>query len=187
MEIESMTNPRLRDEVGDIQLVSPEERISGPGTSIIMAAFTHLNPEGSCFSDGQFGVFYASDTLDTAIRETVYHRERFMQATNQPRTELDQRVYMVDLDAELHDIRGQRHGLPLLYHPTDYSASQHFARTLRNDGFSGIAFDSVRCEKGACVGVFRPKALSNCRQERHLCYVWDGQKIGNIYEKRSLT
>ena len=101
--------------------------------------------------------------------------------------ELDQRVYMVDLDAELHDIRGQRHGFPLLYHPTDYSASQHLARTLRNDGSRGIAFDSVRCEKGECVGVFRPKALSNCRQERHLCYVWDGQKIGNIYEKRSLT
>jgi hypothetical protein len=187
MEIESMTNPRLRDEVGDIQLVPPEERISGPGTSIIMAAFTHLNPEGSRFSDGQFGVFYASDTLDTAIRETVYHREQFMQATSQPRMELDQRVYMVDLDAELHDIRGQRQGLPLLYHPTDYSASQHLARTLRNDGSSGIAFDSVRCEKGECVGVFRPKFLSNCRQERHLCYVWDGQKIGNIYEKRSLT
>jgi hypothetical protein len=187
MEIESMTNPRLRDEVGDIQLVPPEERISGPGTSIIMAAFTHLNPEGSRFSDGQFGVFYASDTLDTAIRETVYHRELFMQATSQPRMELDQRVYMVDLDTELHDIRGQRDSLPLLYHPSDYSASQHLARTLIKDGSSGIAYDSVRYEKGECVGIFRPKVLSNCRQERHLCYVWDGQKIGNVYEKRSLT
>jgi hypothetical protein len=187
MEIESMTNPRLRDEVGDIQLVPPEERISGPGTSIIMAAFTHLNPKGSRFSDGQFGVFYASDTLDTAIRETVYHRELFMRATSQPRMELDQRVYMVDLDAGLHDIRGQRDSLPLVYHPSDYSTSQHLARTLRKDGSSGIAYDSVRYEKGECVGIFRPKVLSNCRQERHLCYVWDGQKIGNIYEKRSLA
>ena len=36
-ELESMTNPRLRDEVGDIRLVPEHERISGPGTSIIMA------------------------------------------------------------------------------------------------------------------------------------------------------
>ena len=187
MEIESMTNPRLRDEVGDIQLVPPEERVSGPGTSIIMAAFTHLNPEGSRFSDGQFGVLYASDKLDTAIRETVYHRELFMQATRQPRMELDQRVYIIDLDSELHDIRGKRDSHPLLYHPNNYGASQHLARTLRKDGSSGIAYDSVRIEKGECVGIFRPNVLSNCRQERHLCYVWDGERISNVYEKRSLT
>jgi hypothetical protein len=28
-----------------------------------------------------------------------------------------------------------------------------------------------------------PLILSNCRQERHLCYVWDGRAISTIYEK----
>jgi hypothetical protein len=28
--------------------------------------------------------------------------------------------------------------------------------------------------------------LSNCRQERHLCYVWDGKAISSVYEKRTL-
>ena len=185
--IESITNPRLRDEVGDIELVPSDERISGPGTSIIMAAFTYLNPEGSRFSNGQFGIFYAGDTVKTAIRETVYHRGLFMQATSQPRMELDQRAYTVDLEAELHDIRGQRDRLPLLYDPIDYSSSQQLARTLRTNGSNGIVYDSVRHETGECVGIFRPKVLSNCRPERHLCYVWDGQKIGDVYEKRSLT
>ena len=27
------------------------------------------------------------------------------------------------------------------------------------------------------------KLLSNCRQERQLCYVWDGSAIVTIYEK----
>ena len=45
IELESLTNPRLRDEVGDIALVPAAERISGPGASAIMAAFTHLNPD----------------------------------------------------------------------------------------------------------------------------------------------
>ena len=31
-----------------------------------MAAFTHLNPEGSRFSDGSYGVYYAAHTLATA-------------------------------------------------------------------------------------------------------------------------
>ena len=26
--------------------------------------------------------------------------------------------------------------------------------------------------------------LSNTRQERHLCYVWDGLQIATVYEKR---
>ena len=97
-ELDALTNPRLRDEAGDIELVPPEDRISGPGTTVIMAAFTHLNPHGSRFSDGTYGVFYAANDLDTAIAETKHHRERFLSATAQEHMELDMRVYMVDLD-----------------------------------------------------------------------------------------
>jgi hypothetical protein len=32
-QIEAMTNDRLREEVGDISLVPPEDRVSGPGSS----------------------------------------------------------------------------------------------------------------------------------------------------------
>ena len=111
----------------------------------------------------------------------------FMQATRQPRMELDQCVYTVDLEADLHDIRGQRDRLPLVYHLVDYNASQDLARTLRKNGSNGIVYDSIRHQTGECVGIFRPKVLSNCRPERHLCYIWDGQKIGIMYEKRPLA
>jgi hypothetical protein len=185
--LESLTNPRLRDEAGDIRLVLPEDRISGPGTSIIMAAFTHLNPDGSRFSDGTYGVFYAANGLDTAIAETKHHRERFMRATAQAHLELDMRVYLVDLDGELHDLRGQKTVRSLVYHDHNYAAGQHLARTLRKEGSNGIAYDSVRHDGGECAALFRPPLLSNCRQERHLCYVWDGQKIASVYEKRELS
>ena len=185
--IESLTNPRLRDEIGDIRLVPPEDRVNGPGASTIMAAFTHLNPEGSRFSDGSFGVFYAANDLDTAIAETRYHRELFMRATNQSHMELDLRVYLVDLTAALHDLRGRKAEFPLVYHNDNYAAGQHLAATLRKDGSNGIAYDSVRRQGGACVAVFRPRLLSNCRQERHLCYVWDGRRIVSVYEKRALN
>ncbi|MEO6271452.1 MAG: RES domain-containing protein, partial [Lautropia sp.] len=50
--IESLTNDRLRDEVGLIGMVPDQDRLFGPGSGPIMAAFTHLNPDGSRFSDG---------------------------------------------------------------------------------------------------------------------------------------
>ena len=97
--IEAMTNDRLRDEAGELSLVPPEDRVSGTGTSAIMAAFTHLNPVGDRFTDGSYGVFYAGLTLATAIAETRHHRTHFLKATDEPAQELDMRVYAVDLDA----------------------------------------------------------------------------------------
>lgn len=181
--IEAMTNDRLRQEAGELSLVAAEDRISGPGSTPIMAAFTHPNPDGSRFTDGSYGIFYAGRTLETAVAETRHHRVRLLQATDEPAQELDMRVYAVDLTATLHDIRGMRAERPDLYDPARYTASQAFAAELRDAGSDGIVYQSVRHEGGECAAVFRPRLLSNCRQERHLCYVWDGSTIATIYEK----
>lgn len=185
-QIEAMTNDRLREEAGDLSLVPREDRVSGPGTSPIMAAFTHLNPDGDRFTDGSYGVFYAGDSIDTAIAETRYHRTKFMLATQEPSQELDMRVYAADLDANLHDIRTMRDTHTAYYHPENYAVAQEFASELRKSRSDGIAYNSVRHNNGECAAVFRPRLLSNCRQERHLCYVWNGLRISHIYEKRNL-
>jgi hypothetical protein len=183
--VEAMTNERLREEAGELSLISPEDRVSGPGTSVIMAAFIHRNPDGDRFTDGSHGVFYASNMIETAVAETKHHRARFMAATDEPAQELDMRVYAVDLTADLHDIRAMRESRPELYHPTSYAASQVFAADLFESGSNGVVYQSVRFDGGECAGVFRPRLLSNCREERHLCYVWDGKTITTIYEKRA--
>ena len=185
-ELESLTNPRLRDEAGDIELVPKKDRISGPGTATIMAAFTHLNLNGSRFSDGTYGVFYAANDLDTAIAETRHHREVFFRATAETPMQLDMRVYLIDLDGNLHDLRGQQASEPHVYHHENYAYGQHLAQTLKTAGSNGIAYDSLRRTGGECVAVFRPPLLSNARQERHLCYVWNGQMISSVYEKREI-
>ncbi|RKF18971.1 RES domain-containing protein [Altericroceibacterium spongiae] len=184
--LEALTNDRLREEAGNLRLVPPEDRVSGPGTSPVMAAFTHLNPLGDRFTDGTYGVFYAGRTLATAIAETRYHRACFLAATAEPAQDIDMRVYAVNCTGTMHDIRGCRAERPELYHPEDYGASQNFAARLRDQGADGIVYDSVRFEAGECVAVFRPRLLSHCRQERHLCYVWDGKTIRDVYEKRML-
>ena len=95
--IEALTNDRLRDEAGEIELVAKEDRVSGPGTTPIMAAFTHLNPEGSRFSDGSYGVYYCAQTVDTALSEVRYHQQRFLLQTRQGPLRIELRLYLADL------------------------------------------------------------------------------------------
>jgi len=184
--VEAMTNDRLRQDVGDISLVPVADRVVGPGSTPIMAAFTHLNPEGGRFTDSTYGAFYGGLTIDTAIAESKYHREEFLAATEAGRPiDIDMRVYLARLDGELHDLRNDA---PAAIHdPNDYSVSRALGRRLRSEGSNGIIFNSVRDEGGTCVAVFRPRLLSDCRQERHLTYQWDGERISNIFEKRELV
>ena len=185
MKIEGLTNDRLRDEIGELSLVPEEDRIFGDGASPIMAAFTHLNPSGSRFTDGSFGVYYAGKSIDTAIAETRFHKERFLGATKEAPIEVDMRSYASDFDTKLHDIRGQQAERPDVYDPDPehYGAGQSLAKALRSDGSDGIVYDSVRDEGAACVAIFRPGTLSPAVQGKHFCYVWNGCEIDNIYVK----
>lgn len=184
--IESITNDRLREERGEIRLVPDEDRSASSGMALVMAPFTHLPPDGGRFTDGTFGAFYASHDLDTAIDETVYHRERFLAATKQDPLEVEMRVLRVRLKAELHDVRGLGGGHPEIYQSEDYAAGQTLGRALRDKGSWGLVYDSVRREGGECAAVYRPRAILRCQQAQHLAYVWDGTRISSIYQKRVL-
>ncbi len=181
--IEALTNPRIREELGALALIPPERRVAGRGTTPIMAAFTHLNPEGSRFSDGSYGVFYASRELQTAIRETVYHRERFMARTHEPPMQLQMRCYATSLSRRLHDLRG---GYPQEHDPDDYGASQRLARTLRTAGSDGIVYDSVRHRGGQCAALFWPDCAAPCVQAGHYAYYWNGARIAHVVELSSV-
>jgi hypothetical protein len=178
--VESLTNERLREESGDVRHVAAPDRVSGPGASYIMAAFTHVPPSGGRFTDGTYGAWYAARTRETAIRETIYHRQRFLLATREPPIDLEMRVLEADLDGTLHDLRGLRSSLPAVYHAEDYTASQALARALRSGGSNGIAYESVRHEGGQCVAAFRPRLLRRARQAEHLLYRWTGERIADV-------
>lgn len=178
-EIEALTNPRLREELGALRMLPQERRISGAGTTPIMAAFTHLNPEGSRFSDGSWGVFYAAHRVATAIEETVYHRERFLRATAEPPIDVEMRCYRTGIAGRLHDLRG---GWPAMHDHANYAASQTLARELRANGSNGLVYDSVRDRRGECVALFYPDLAAPCVQAQHLIYRWDGTRIAAVLE-----
>jgi hypothetical protein len=185
--LESLTNPRIRDEIGELNLVPRADRVAGINASIVMAPFTHLSPQGTRFTDGRFGAYYAAESIDTAIAETRFHRENFLRATAQPPIELEMRCYVSDVACVLHDLRRRRNELPDVYDPSSYVASQALGRELRAAGSNGVAFDSVRRDGGECVAVFRPRLVQNVRQGVHLRYAWDGAAISQVYEIRAMS
>ncbi len=175
--IEAMTNPRLREEAGSLQLIPKDRRISGPGSTPVMAAFTHLNPEGSRFSDGSWGVFYAAHSVATAVEETIYHRQQFLAATAEPACDIEMRCYRTAILGKLHDLRG---GWPEAQAPDSYAASQRLARQLRDLNSNGIVYDSARHPGGECAAVFYPDLIAPCVQSEHLIYRWDGRRIAMV-------
>lgn len=181
--VESLTNPRIRTEVGDLSLVPPDERISGPGTTPIMAAFTHPNTAGSRFSPGSYGVYYAADCEATAVAETRYHRERFYHYQNAGPQRIQMRAYIGDIgeiEAKWVDLRSMRDARADLYDPDSYEASQPFGAARRDEGTWGLVYHSVRRPEGQCLAVFRPRACSPVDQGPHYEYFYDGRTITHV-------
>ena len=146
-----------------------------------MAAFTHIGLE-SRFSDGSFGVYYASKSLRTAIEETKFHRARFLGYTQEDPGEIDLRVYVGEVAKPLHDVRGTDYGH--LHDPNDWRPSQAFGLEMRAVRSWGVVYRSVRDPGGECIAALRPPAVTIPRQGPHLSYVWDGTRIVRVYEKR---
>jgi len=171
--IEAMTNPRIRDEVGDIALVPPHERVFGPGASWVMGAFTHCSDrKPNRFSDGTFGVYYAAKQPITAIRETAFHLGRtFADTRAAPGETSELRMLVGAVDTELLDVRS---GFASLHDPDDYSKPQAFGSKARAVGENGIVYRSVRDPGGQCLGALRPKAVSIPIQGPHYEYHWNG-------------
>lgn len=181
--LEAMSNERARDEAGQIERVPREERVFGPGSGPIMAAFTHLNVDGSRFSAGDYGVFYAARERATAIAETRHHHGRFLAATRQPPMHLPMRLYHVAIDARLHDLRPAGAVAAAVYAADDYAASRALGARLHAAGSAGVVYRSVRHARGQCVGLFRPRGASACLHAAYLLYAWDGQGFSDVYEK----
>ncbi len=181
--LEALTNEHLRDELGQIERVPRADRVFGPGSSPIMAAFTQVNERGSRFSDGRYGVFYAARARATAVAETRHHHAAFMAATQQPAQHLPMRLYHVVIAARLHDLRPAEAVSDAVHDPADYSAARALGARLADAGSAGVVYRSVRHPGGQCVGLFRPRGASACLHAADLLYAWDGRSFTDIYEK----
>lgn len=177
---ESLTNPRIYDDIGNLALVPPERRVSGAGASWVMAAFTHISPDRtSRFSDGSYGVYYTGDSLDTAVHEHGFHMARHLASTGEPGGWVSEvRELVGSIDHAVTDLRGA--GNADLLDPDSYGASQPFAKGQRAGGADGIVYPSVRAAGGQCIAAFWPDVIGVPVQADHYAYHWNGRTIDYV-------
>ncbi|MDF1683926.1 MAG: RES family NAD+ phosphorylase [Legionellaceae bacterium] len=181
--LEGLTSNRLKTELGDINLVPKDEWVGGEGSSPIMAAFTNIGYP-SRFSDGTFGVFYAADSIDAAIRETMFHRERLYTASNEAPCPISMREYIAKTAEPLIQIKRETHGECLNPDIQSYEKSQQFSLNLRKEQAWGIHYPSMRSKGDHCVAILRPKAIAvPVIQGAHYRYLWDGTSISDVYKE----
>jgi hypothetical protein len=65
----------------------------------------------------------------------------------------------------------------------DYTAAQQLGARLHAAGSAGVAYRSVRHDRGQCVGLFKPRGASACIHAAFLLYAWDGAQFTDVYEK----
>ncbi len=180
--LEAMTNDRLRTEIGELDLVPREERRFGTGYGPIMAAFTHLNPLGSRFSDGSYGVFYCAHSRATAIAETRYHTGKFLAATAEAPMRQQMRLYTVIAAGEVVDVRNDASLDQQVLSPVDYLAGQALGRAVRAAGAPGIVYPSVRDAGGECLAALKTTLLRDCHHAAYLEYNWNGSAVDMVFE-----
>jgi hypothetical protein len=176
-EIQALTNPRLKNEVGQLELIPRGEIPFGiVGCSYATAPFTHINPAGSRFSDGSFGVLYLADSMETALAEVRHHQGLYWSKV--PGLNYERFVFRgltcSFMDTGMKDATA----LPIndpVYAPDDYSHSRALGQAIRKTGCPGLRYRSVRLPGSVCWALMTPRPVSSIIQTAHYEMVWNGQ------------
>ena len=177
--IQELTNPRIRNEIGNLNRVPVQERPYGiRGCNYALGPFVHLNPVGSRFSNGDYGVYYAAEDVQTAIAETRYHQERYFSGVIGLKFDrLCMRCLKTQFSANLRDITGDVFKENAWYLKDNYSAAQQLGASVKENNDSGIVYYSVRIDNKICYALFSPAVIKDVIQTTHYEYIWDGEKI----------
>ncbi|WP_404363016.1 RES family NAD+ phosphorylase [Marinobacter sp.] len=183
--VQARVNPRIRNELGEVGLVPESERPFGiRGCHYAMAPFTHLSPDGSRFSNGDFGVFYCARERIGAVDETVYHMQKWLGYTQMEPQDISMRCLKADFSATGLDIRGGEWRDHEYHAPDNYSASRQLGLEAKRDGREAIFYQSVRHRGVECYALLTPRVLHSVIQSTHYGYLWNGTSIDDVYEKR---
>ncbi|SDT33327.1 RES domain-containing protein [Pseudomonas cedrina] len=174
--IQALTNPRLKNEVGRIELIPRKDIPFGiSGCSYATAPFTHVNPEGSRFSDGSFGVLYLAATMETALAEVHHHQEKYWQKVRGLNYErfVFRGLTCTFAQRLMKDVTS----LPMidpLYDPDDYAHARALGRAVKEAGCPGLRYNSVRLPGNHCWALMTPRPVSSIIQTAHYEMVWNG-------------
>lgn len=138
------------------------------------------------YSNGSFGVWYGTDTLETGIYETVHHWRKGLLADagwdNIEGIVSERKVYNVRCDAALLNFIPKLATFPSLIDPDNYAYTHQVGTRIHHEGYPGLISHSARCE-GDIYAIFNPQILSNPRQR---CFLTYRIESGSVIVERQL-
>jgi len=136
------------------------------------------------YSDGSFGVWYGTDSLETGIHETVYHwHSRLLMDAGWHKLDnvfIERKVFLVRCDALLLDFIPKLKIYPALIDSSDYHFTQQVGARIHHEGHPGLISNSARCE-GVIYAIFNQRVLTD---PRHLCYLNYQTQSGSVIIER---
>jgi hypothetical protein len=179
-QLQALTNPRLQNEVGRLELIPRAQIPFGiPGCAYATAPFTHVNPAGSRFSDGSFGVLYLADSMDTALAEVRHHQDSYwakVQGLNYERF-VFRGLACVFTDKGMLDALA----LPIthpIHAPDDYRQSRQLGKAVKDADIPGLRYRSVRLQGNICWALMTPRPVTSIVQTAHYEMIWNGRITG---------
>ena len=146
--------------------------------SAIIWPFKHW--QASRFSDGTYGVWYGSDSIETTVYESAYHWYRGLLSDagfDRMTVIAERKVYSVACNAALLDFRKAADDHPDLLHPSNYAFCQSIGARIHREGHPGLLTQSVRRPSGENMAIFNADVLSNPRQNCELTYRLENDQI----------
>lgn len=177
--IQELTNPRILNEVGRLDLIARDEIPFGiQGCAYATAPFTHINPAGSRFSPGAFGVLYIAENEQAALLEVKHHQNMYWSQVDG--MNYDRFVFRTLKcafnDTDMMSASALTYNDPI-YDSDDYSASHSLGHALKQAGKPGLQYNSVRSQGSLCWALFTPLPVHSVVQTSHYEMIWNGSII----------
>lgn len=168
-ELESATSDRIAHWP---RYVDDKDFRYGPGWGAVMASFCY--PSVGRFNTAARGAYYAGDSLETAMKEWVYHTGKIWNGFGVTEDySAIVRCYTGHTSEPLIDLRQQ----PQYMRDQDYAPGQKIAADLVNANEYGVLYSSVRNPGAEAIALLRPPATTPVVQAGHYVIQWNGERF----------
>ena len=173
-EIESLTNPRLRERD---RLLNGVEAIDDNGPLLQNwnhAPFTYANPEGSRFFEAEHPVLELASDMQTALAISINKRETFLARTGEAAIGLEMRELSRAVKGRFADVRD-------LDPSSDRKKRLLTGRAVMDAGLDGLLYRPSERPAGFCVCALKGEVLERAVQRDHFKFVWNGNRVSRVY------
>jgi hypothetical protein len=173
-EIESITNPRLKERqrlLSGTRVVDTEDPLIQNWNH---APFTYFNPDGTRFyPPGRPALELAKD-IQTALAISVRKREAFLTSTSQAPIGLEMRVLTRSVTGRFADCTDWDPEM-------DWGDRRSLGQAVSTAGLDGLLFRPAERPAGICASVLHGGALGRAVQGDHFKFIWDGDRVSTLY------